>query len=201
MLHLTDANCRRLIAFAPELIGELISIAKVRRKQSVDLYSYYDESIPKIDEEKDNKLHLYALLMDLSEPKDHKNKQPEAPGSPNKAPGSPNKAPGSQAKKKFSSSFAGDGKGQTDGAGSSSAAAQIATATSPISSPMAKPLRLSFAQQQTKVVQAHMWFALAAAQGDESAGKHRDRLATKMTPAQLAEAQRLAREWRPKPGR
>ncbi len=47
-------------------------------------------------------------------------------------------------------------------------------------------------------VQAHMWENLAAAQGDEPARKLRDKLAKKMTPAQLAEAQRLAREWKPK---
>jgi len=47
-------------------------------------------------------------------------------------------------------------------------------------------------------VQAHMWLSLAAAQGDKRAPKRRDRLAKKMTPAQLAEAQRLAREWKAK---
>ncbi len=47
-------------------------------------------------------------------------------------------------------------------------------------------------------VQAHMWVNLAAAQGREDARKARDKLAELMTPAQLAEAQRLAREWKPK---
>ncbi len=47
-------------------------------------------------------------------------------------------------------------------------------------------------------VQAQMWLSLAAAQGDKRAPKRRDRLAKKMTPAQVAEAQRLAREWKPK---
>ncbi len=47
-------------------------------------------------------------------------------------------------------------------------------------------------------VQAHMWFNLAAARGEEDARRARDRLAKKMTPPQLAEAQRLAREWTPK---
>ncbi len=46
-------------------------------------------------------------------------------------------------------------------------------------------------------VLAHMWFNLAAAQGHEDARKFRDKLAGRMTPAQLAEAQRLAREWTP----
>ena len=46
-------------------------------------------------------------------------------------------------------------------------------------------------------VQAHMWFYLAAAQGDAKALKNRDSIAAKMTSAQIAEAQRLAREWKP----
>jgi len=48
-------------------------------------------------------------------------------------------------------------------------------------------------------VQAHMWVALAAAQRHENARRARGRLAARMTPAQLADAQRLAREWTPKP--
>ena len=47
-------------------------------------------------------------------------------------------------------------------------------------------------------VLAHMWYNLAAAQGDELARKLRDIRAARMTPPQLAEAQRLAREWTPK---
>ncbi len=47
-------------------------------------------------------------------------------------------------------------------------------------------------------VLAHMWENLAAAQGHEPARKYRDRLAARMTPPKLAEAQRLAREWKPK---
>ena len=46
-------------------------------------------------------------------------------------------------------------------------------------------------------VLAHMWFNLSAAQGDEDAVKNRDIAAGQMTPDQLAEAQRLAREWKP----
>ena len=47
-------------------------------------------------------------------------------------------------------------------------------------------------------VWAHKWLNLAAAQGDEMARKMRDLVVELMTPAQTAEAQRLAREWRPK---
>ncbi len=52
-------------------------------------------------------------------------------------------------------------------------------------------------------VRAHMWSNLAASRlpwGTErdKVVKNRDLLAAKMTPAQIAEAQRLAREWKPK---
>ena len=47
-------------------------------------------------------------------------------------------------------------------------------------------------------VQAHMWYNLAVSKGHENATKNRDNVAEKMTPAQIAEAQRLAREWRPR---
>ena len=51
-------------------------------------------------------------------------------------------------------------------------------------------------------VQAHMWYNLAASQSSgedrETAAKNRDDIAKKMTPEQIAEAQRLAREWKPK---
>ncbi len=47
-------------------------------------------------------------------------------------------------------------------------------------------------------VQAHMWYNLSAAKGDNYARMLRDRLAEKMTPAQIAEVQKLAREWKPK---
>ena len=46
------------------------------------------------------------------------------------------------------------------------------------------------------IVLAHMWWNLAAAQGNETAKKNRDKAASQMTPDQLAEAQRLAREWK-----
>jgi uncharacterized protein len=54
-------------------------------------------------------------------------------------------------------------------------------------------------------VQAHKWFNLAAARIPASetesraiAIKSRDSVASKMTPAQIAEAQKLASEWKPK---
>ncbi len=47
-------------------------------------------------------------------------------------------------------------------------------------------------------VQAHMWLNLSAAQGNEKALKAREVLAMRMTHAQIAEAQQLARNWKPK---
>lgn len=44
-------------------------------------------------------------------------------------------------------------------------------------------------------VTAHMWLNLAGAQGEEGAREARDLLAEYMTQAQLADAQRRAREW------
>ena len=46
-------------------------------------------------------------------------------------------------------------------------------------------------------VEAHVWMNLVAARGLERAKKNRDAIAKKMTPAQIAEAQRLAWEWKP----
>jgi len=46
-------------------------------------------------------------------------------------------------------------------------------------------------------VEAHKWSNLAAAHGNKKAAKLRDRIAKKLTPAQIVEAQRLAREWKP----
>ena len=45
---------------------------------------------------------------------------------------------------------------------------------------------------------AHMWLNLATSQGQPVAKTELDRLAAKMTPNQIVESQRLAREWRPK---
>jgi len=47
-------------------------------------------------------------------------------------------------------------------------------------------------------VTAYQWFNLAAANGDGAAMASRDEIATRMTPAQIAEAQKLSREWAPK---
>ena len=46
-------------------------------------------------------------------------------------------------------------------------------------------------------VRAYMWFSLSAVQGREGAAAFRDLIARRMTPAQIAEAQKLAREWKP----
>jgi uncharacterized protein len=49
-------------------------------------------------------------------------------------------------------------------------------------------------------VSAYMWFSLSAAQGKEGAATFRDLIARLMTPEQIAEAQKLAREWKPTKG-
>jgi len=46
-------------------------------------------------------------------------------------------------------------------------------------------------------VSAHMWFNLAAAGGQEGARKNRDLIMAIMSPAQIGESQKLAREWKP----
>ena len=58
---------------------------------------------------------------------------------------------------------------------------------------------------QQDYVQAHMWFTLAASSFTASEAeerrkviKNRDAVAADMTPVQIAEAQKLAREWKPK---
>jgi uncharacterized protein len=54
-------------------------------------------------------------------------------------------------------------------------------------------------------VRAHMWFNLAASGSSDSPAQHRSavedrfRVEARMTPAQIAEAQRLAREWKQAP--
>lgn len=47
-------------------------------------------------------------------------------------------------------------------------------------------------------VQAYMWFALSAAQNNPLAADNRNAVAAAMTPAQIAEAEKLVRAWKPK---
>jgi TPR repeat protein len=44
-------------------------------------------------------------------------------------------------------------------------------------------------------IRAHMWFDIAAANGDKTASDNRAVVASRMNAAQIAEADRLAREW------
>ena len=50
-------------------------------------------------------------------------------------------------------------------------------------------------------VLSEMWFILSAVQGPDYARQVRDTTEQEMIPAQIAEAQKLAREWKPKPER
>ncbi|HWA01830.1 MAG TPA: sel1 repeat family protein [Caulobacterales bacterium] len=45
------------------------------------------------------------------------------------------------------------------------------------------------------LVQAHMWFNLAAVRGSEAAKESRRELSGQMSAAEIAQAQKLAREW------
>jgi uncharacterized protein len=47
-------------------------------------------------------------------------------------------------------------------------------------------------------VQAYMWFDLSAAQDNPQAADNRKAAANVMTPAQIAEAKKLAQDWKPK---
>jgi TPR repeat protein len=47
-------------------------------------------------------------------------------------------------------------------------------------------------------VQAYMWYNLAATQGTKGAAQWREHIAAHMTPAQIAEAQKMTSEWKPK---
>ncbi|MER8376914.1 tetratricopeptide repeat protein [Mesorhizobium sp. M1406] len=64
------------------------------------------------------------------------------------------------------------------------------------------PLGVMYAKGQgvtQDYIQAHKWFSLAArkTKNPGSAITARDRIASQMTPEELAEARRLAREWTP----
>ncbi len=50
-------------------------------------------------------------------------------------------------------------------------------------------------------VRAHTWFNLAASQGNKTGDLMREILASMMTPEQIAEAQRLATNWKPENSR
>ena len=51
---------------------------------------------------------------------------------------------------------------------------------------------------QQDYVRAYMWYSLGAAKGVEAGARLRDAIAKQMDPDQIAEAQQLAREWKPK---
>jgi len=47
-------------------------------------------------------------------------------------------------------------------------------------------------------VEAYKWWSLAAAQGDSGAAQNRDMVRDMMTPAQIAEGQKLSAAWKSK---
>ncbi len=52
-------------------------------------------------------------------------------------------------------------------------------------------------RKSTDPIQAYLWYSLSAGNGHRFAKSERDALAKTMTPAQIAEAERLVREWKP----
>jgi hypothetical protein len=56
-------------------------------------------------------------------------------------------------------------------------------------------LHCSGREVDVDLVVAHKWFNLAASKGNEDAKRYRLEIAGEMTKAQIAEAQKLAREW------
>ena len=49
------------------------------------------------------------------------------------------------------------------------------------------------------LVQSYKWFALAAGQGDEEAGRKRDEIGARLPPETVAAAQALAARWKARP--
>ena len=47
------------------------------------------------------------------------------------------------------------------------------------------------------IIQAYKWYSLATTNGDKPAPQLRNLIVNQMTPAQIAEAEKLAREWKP----
>ena len=58
--------------------------------------------------------------------------------------------------------------------------------------------RVRFSGVPKDYVLAHMWSNLSAAQGNKTAAAGRDAVTKLLTAEQIVEAQRLAREWKPK---
>ncbi len=51
----------------------------------------------------------------------------------------------------------------------------------------------------SRYARGYMWYSLALSNGEKTVGIYRAKPAKKMTPAQIAEAERLAKEWKPDP--
>jgi hypothetical protein len=63
-------------------------------------------------------------------------------------------------------------------------------------SPFERAIFLSSGRNgQCDLVEAHMWFNIAAAGGDRAAAEHRDELAREMSREEVAAALRAARDW------
>jgi uncharacterized protein len=76
-------------------------------------------------------------------------------------------------------------------------AGEAARIVVPIDQCHAADLDAMYADSEHDYVNAHKWISLSAAQGYENGIKNRDALDRRMTPAEIAEGQKLAREWKP----
>jgi len=68
-LWMSQVNCRALFSVAPELMEQMVGLARSRRANTLEVMGEGDCNIPRIDETKESKLRLYALLraMDAAE--------------------------------------------------------------------------------------------------------------------------------------
>jgi uncharacterized protein len=75
---------------------------------------------------------------------------------------------------------------------------EVALAEGPVNSDMYFRLGMMYATGRAvepDLVVAHKWFNISAAKGHPGAARYRAELAGEMTPAEIAEALRAAREW------
>ena len=62
-----------------------------------------------------------------------------------------------------------------------------------------KHAQVHVGSSENNVSKAFMWYSLATSNGNPTASYFRDDLAKKMTPDQIAEGERLAKDWKPDP--
>jgi CRP-like cAMP-binding protein len=78
LLYMASENSRRFITLVPELLDDMISKAQWKRLNSIEANAEAEELIPKIDETKEGKLHLFALLRGMSDEEMDRERFPSA---------------------------------------------------------------------------------------------------------------------------